>query len=65
MGDRGERRRDGRVADHPGGGRRERDIVELVRYNLNQAGYRVVSATDSRQAVEMARRVAPTSLCSI
>ena len=33
----------------------ERDIVELVRYNLAQAGYRVVSATDGRQAVEMGR----------
>ncbi len=37
----------------------ERDIVELVRYNLAQAGYRVVSATDGRQAVEMARRERP------
>jgi phosphate regulon transcriptional regulator PhoB len=37
----------------------ERDIVELVRYNLTQAGYRVVSATDGRQAVELARRERP------
>jgi two-component system phosphate regulon response regulator PhoB len=37
----------------------ERDIVELVRYNLAQAGYRVVSAADGRQAVEMARRERP------
>jgi two-component system, OmpR family, phosphate regulon response regulator PhoB len=37
----------------------ERDIVELVRYNLAQAGYRVVSATDGRQAIEMARRERP------
>ncbi len=37
----------------------ERDIVELVRYNLAQAGYRVVSATDGRQAVDMARRERP------
>jgi len=37
----------------------ERDIVELVRYNLTQAGYRVVSATDGRQAVELARREHP------
>src|SRR5574341_837234 len=37
----------------------ERDIVELVRYNLAQAGYRVVSASDGRQAVEMARRERP------
>jgi len=37
----------------------ERDIVELVRYNLAQAGYRVVSASDGRQAVDMARRERP------
>ncbi len=37
----------------------ERDIVELVRYNLAQAGYRVVSAVDGRQAVESARRERP------
>ena len=37
----------------------ERDIVELVRYNLAQAGYRVVSALDGRQAVEAARRERP------
>jgi len=37
----------------------ERDIVELVRYNLAQAGYRVVSAMDGRQAVDMARRERP------
>ena len=37
----------------------EPDIVELVRYNLTQAGYRVVSASDGRQALEMARRERP------
>jgi two-component system, OmpR family, phosphate regulon response regulator PhoB len=37
----------------------ERDIVELVRYNLAQAGFRVVSATDGRQAVDLARREKP------
>jgi len=37
----------------------ERDIVELVRYNLAQAGYRVVSALDGRQAIEAARRERP------
>ena len=37
----------------------ERDIVELVRYNLAQAGYRVVSASDGRQAVDLARRERP------
>jgi len=37
----------------------ERDIVELVRYNLVQAGYRVVSAGDGRQAIDMARREHP------
>ena len=37
----------------------ERDIVELVRYNLAQAGYRVVSALDGGQAIEAARRERP------
>ena len=37
----------------------ERDIVELIRYNLTQSGYRVVSASDGRQALEMARRERP------
>ena len=37
----------------------ERDIVELVRYNLVQAGFRVVSAADGRQAIDLARRERP------
>ena len=37
----------------------ELDILELVRYNLTQAGYRVVTATDGRRAVDMARREHP------
>ncbi len=37
----------------------ERDIVELVRYNLGQAGFRVVAAGDGRQALELARREKP------
>ena len=37
----------------------ERDIVELIRYHLAQAGFRVHSAGDGRQALEMARRVRP------
>ncbi len=37
----------------------ERDIVELVRYNLAQAGFRVIAATDGRQAVDTARRDKP------
>jgi two-component system phosphate regulon response regulator PhoB len=37
----------------------ERDIVELVRYHLAKAGYRVVSASDGHQAVELARRGRP------
>ncbi|HZM68890.1 MAG TPA: response regulator transcription factor [Candidatus Cryosericum sp.] len=37
----------------------ERDIVELIRYNLAQAGYRVVTATDGQQALELARRDRP------
>jgi two-component system phosphate regulon response regulator PhoB len=37
----------------------ERDIVELVRYTLTQAGYRVVSAQDGRQGLDLARRERP------
>ncbi|HEU4401194.1 MAG TPA: response regulator [Candidatus Polarisedimenticolia bacterium] len=37
----------------------ERDIVELVRYNLVQAGYRVVTASEGRQALDLARRERP------
>jgi len=37
----------------------ERDILELVRYHLVQAGYRVVTAADGRQGLELARRERP------
>jgi len=37
----------------------ERDIVELVRYHLVQAGFRVHSASDGKMALEMARREKP------
>ncbi len=37
----------------------ERDIVELLRYHLTQAGYRVVSAADGHEALEKARRERP------
>jgi two-component system phosphate regulon response regulator PhoB len=37
----------------------ERDIVELVRHHLQQAGFRVLTAADGRQAVEAARRETP------
>jgi len=37
----------------------ERDIVELVRYNLVQAGYRVSTAADGQQAIDMVRRDRP------
>jgi two-component system phosphate regulon response regulator PhoB len=37
----------------------ERDIVELIRYNLSQAGFRVVTASDGQQALELARRERP------
>ncbi len=37
----------------------ERDIVELLRYNLTQAGDRVISAADGRQALEAARASRP------
>jgi two-component system phosphate regulon response regulator PhoB len=37
----------------------ERDIIDLLRYNLSQAGFRVVSATEGRQAIDLARREKP------
>jgi two-component system phosphate regulon response regulator PhoB len=37
----------------------EKDIVDLMRYNLVQAGFRVVSAFDGQQALEVARRERP------
>jgi two-component system phosphate regulon response regulator PhoB len=37
----------------------ERDIVELVRYNLLQAGFRVTAAVDGQQALDLARRDRP------
>jgi two-component system phosphate regulon response regulator PhoB len=37
----------------------ELDILELLRYNLTQAGYRVVTAADGRQALDLARRERP------
>src|SRR5206468_1788581 len=35
----------------------EKDIVELIRYNLSQAGYRVVTAGDGQQALDLVLRV--------
>ena len=37
----------------------ERDIVELIRYNLTQAGFRIVSAADGQQAIDLAKRERP------
>lgn len=37
----------------------ERDIVDLVRHHLVQAGYRVITASDGRQAIDLARRDRP------
>ena len=37
----------------------EKDIVDLMRYNLVQAGFRVVSASDGQQALDVARRERP------
>jgi phosphate regulon transcriptional regulator PhoB len=37
----------------------EKDIVDLIRYNLSEAGYRVVSAGDGQQALDLARRERP------
>jgi two-component system phosphate regulon response regulator PhoB len=37
----------------------ERDILELVGFNLTQAGFKVLTATDGRRALETARRHPP------
>src|SRR5271163_2982945 len=37
----------------------ERDIVDLVRYNLNKNGYDVLVAYDGNEALEIARREMP------
>ncbi|MCU0331598.1 MAG: response regulator transcription factor [Candidatus Kapabacteria bacterium] len=37
----------------------EQDIVDLISYNLSKEGYKVVTATNGTQAVEMAGRVRP------
>ena len=37
----------------------ERDIVDLVRYNLNKNGYEALVATDGAQALEIARKEMP------
>ena len=37
----------------------ERDIVDLVRYNLNKNGYEALVATDGQQALQMAARELP------
>jgi two-component system phosphate regulon response regulator PhoB len=37
----------------------ERDILELVRLSLTQAGFRVVTASNGQQGIEMARRERP------
>src|SRR5277367_4198916 len=37
----------------------ERDIVDLVRYNLNKNGYTALVAVDGNQAIEIAQRELP------
>jgi DNA-binding response OmpR family regulator len=37
----------------------ERDIVDLVRYNLNKNGYTALVAVDGNQAIELAQRELP------
>jgi DNA-binding response OmpR family regulator len=37
----------------------ERDIVDLVRYNLNKNGYEALVATDGKEAIELATRELP------
>src|SRR5581483_3282272 len=40
----------------------ERDILELVRYHLEQAGYRCVAAGDGAAALRLAREAKPDAL---
>jgi DNA-binding response OmpR family regulator len=37
----------------------ERDIVDLVRYNLNKNGYEALVATDGQQALQVAAKESP------
>lgn len=37
----------------------EKDIVELIRYNLEKEGYRVISAYDGMQAIKLAEKEQP------
>lgn len=37
----------------------ERDILEIVSYNLNQEGYDIYTAKDGNEALEMARKIHP------
>jgi len=40
----------------------EKDLVELVRYNLEQAGYDVIAATDGKSGLEVARKHRPDAV---
>ncbi|HEY0092413.1 MAG TPA: response regulator transcription factor [Flavobacterium sp.] len=37
----------------------DKDILELVEYNLSQEGYQIITATDGREAIEMAKKTLP------
>ena len=37
----------------------EKDIVELVHYNLKKEGYRVISACDGEKALDLVKRELP------
>ncbi|CAM3774995.1 DNA-binding response regulator [Flavobacterium branchiophilum NBRC 15030 = ATCC 35035] len=37
----------------------EPDILEIVGYNLSQEGYQIITATNGREAVQMAKKVTP------
>jgi two-component system alkaline phosphatase synthesis response regulator PhoP len=37
----------------------EKNIVEAIRYNLEKAGYRILTAADGKRAVELAQREVP------
>jgi two-component system alkaline phosphatase synthesis response regulator PhoP len=43
----------------------EPDILEFVGYNLRKEGYRVSTASNGQEALDIARQIHPSSSCSM